>query len=55
MPGAKDHPSIKRYAGSSIVAYDVKQFDSVDIPTSSFTKFNLSTGKREFAAPPVVA
>ena len=55
MAGAKDHPSIKRYAGSSIVAYDVKQFDSVDIPTSSFVKFNLTTGKREFAAPPVVA
>ena len=55
MAGAKDHPAIKRFAGSSIVAYDVKQFDSVDIPTSSFTKFNLSTGKREFAAPPVVA
>lgn len=55
MAGAKDHPSIKRFAGSSIVAYDVKQFDSVDIPTSSFVKFNLSTGKREYAAPPVVA
>lgn len=55
MPGAKDHPLIKRYAGSSIVAYDVKQFDSVDIPTSSFVKFNLSSGKREFVAPPVVA
>ena len=55
MPGAKDHPSIKRYAGSSIVAYDVKQFDSVDIPTSSFVKFNLAKGKREFTTPPVVA
>ena len=55
MAGAKDHPSIKRFAGSSIVAYDVKQFDSVDIPTSSFVKFNLNTGKREFAAAPVVA
>ena len=55
MAGAKDHPAIKRFAGSSIVAYDVKQFDSVDIPTSSFVKFNLSTGKREFAVPPLVA
>lgn len=55
MVGAKDHPAIKRYAGSSIVAYDVKQFDSIDIPTSTFTKFNLSTGRREFAAAPVVA
>jgi OOP family OmpA-OmpF porin len=55
MAGAKDHPAIKRYAGSSIVGYDIKQFDSVDIPTSSFSKFNLTTGKREFANPPVVA
>ena len=55
MAGAKDHPLIKRYAGSSIVAYDVKQFDSVDIPTSSFVKFNLTTGNREFASPPIVA
>ncbi len=55
MAGAKDHPAIKRFAGSSIVAYDVKRFDSVDIPTSRFVKFNLSTGKREFAEPPVVA
>jgi len=55
LAGAKDHPLIKRYAGSNIVAYDVKQFDSVDIPTSSFVKLNLSTGKREFAAAPVVA
>jgi len=55
MAGAKDHPSIKRFAGSSIVTYDVKQFDSVDIPNSSFVKFNLSTGKREFAASPILA
>jgi outer membrane protein OmpA-like peptidoglycan-associated protein len=55
MAGAKDHPAIKRFQGSSIVAYDVKQFDSVDIPTSRFVKFNLTTGKREFAGPPVVA
>ncbi len=55
MAGAKDHPAIQRFAGSSIVAYDVKQFDSVDIPTSSYLKLNLTTGKREFVAPPWVA
>lgn len=55
MAGAKDHPAIKRFGNSSIVAYDVKQFDAVDIATSSFVKFNLSTGKREYAAPPLVA
>ena len=55
MPGAKDHPLVKRFAGSSIVAYDVKQFDSVDIPTSSYVKLNLTSGKREFVAPALLA
>ena len=55
MAGAKDHPLVKRFAGSSIVAYDVKQFDSVDIPTSSYVKLNLTSGKREFVAPSLVA
>jgi OmpA-OmpF porin, OOP family len=54
MQGARDHPAIKRFAGSVIVAYDKKRFDSVDIPTSTFTKFNLTTGKREFAIAPLV-
>jgi OOP family OmpA-OmpF porin len=55
MSGAQDHPLIKRFGGSSIVAYDLKQFDSVDMPTSRFVKFNLSTGKREYAEAPLVA
>lgn len=55
MAGAKDHPAIKRFAGSVIVAYDKKRFDSVDIPTSTFSKINLSTKKREFASPALVA
>jgi OOP family OmpA-OmpF porin len=55
LAGARDHPLIKRFAGSSIVAYDLKQFDSVEIPTSRFVKFNLTTGKREYAAAPLVA
>lgn len=55
MAGSKDHPAIKRFAGSVIVAYDKKRFDSVDIPTSTFSKMNLSSKKREFASPPLVA
>ncbi len=55
MPGAKDHPAIKRFAGSVIVAYDNKRFDAVDIPTSTFSKLNLTTGRREFASPAIVA
>lgn len=55
LPGAKDHPAIKRFAGSSIVSYDVKRFDEVDIPTSTFRAFNLQSKKREFVSPPIKA
>ena len=55
MPGAKDHPLIKRFAGSVIVAYEKKRFDEVDVPTSTFRKFNTTTGKREFDSPAVLA
>lgn len=55
LPGAKDHPAVKRFANSVIVAYDSKRFDSVEIPTSTFTKFNLTTSKREFTKPALVA
>lgn len=55
LSGAKDHPALKRFAGSSIVTYDVKSFDEVDIPTSTFRAFNLQTKKREFITPPIKA
>jgi OOP family OmpA-OmpF porin len=55
LPGAKDHPAIKRFAGSSIVAFKKKQFDQTDIPTSTFTRFNLQTKKREFSSPAIQA
>ena len=55
MSGAKDHPAIKRFAGSSIVAYQTKRFDEADIPTSSFTRFNLQSKKREFVSAPIKA
>ena len=55
LAGAKDHPHIKRFAQSSIVLYDTKRFDSVSIPTATFTKFNLTSRQREFVEPPVTA
>jgi OmpA-OmpF porin, OOP family len=55
LPGSKDHPAIKRFAGSSIVAYDTKRFDEVDLGVSSFKRFNLTTKAREFASPPIKA
>jgi OmpA-OmpF porin, OOP family len=55
MPGAQDHLALKRFAGSVIVSYDKKRFDSVDIPTSTFARFNLTRKKREFISEPIVA
>jgi OmpA-OmpF porin, OOP family len=55
LAGAKDHPAIKRYAGSIIVGYDNKRFDRVDIPTATFTKYNLTTKGREFKQPAITA
>ena len=55
LAGAKDHPYIKRFANSSIVLYDAKQFDSVKIPVSTFTQFNLTSRQREFVESPVTA
>lgn len=33
LAGAKDHPLIKRFAGSTIVGYDYKRFDEYLLPT----------------------
>ena len=55
LVGAKDHPAIKRFAGSTIVTYEVKRFDEVEIPTSTFRSFNLQSKKREFTNPPLKA
>ena len=51
VAGAKDHPALKRFAGSEIVAYDVKRFDEFDLQTSTFKQYNLETKKREYAQP----
>ena len=51
LPGAKDHPLLKRFAGSEIVGYDVKRFDAVELQTSTFQQYNFKTKKLEFAKP----
>ena len=30
MAGAKDHPAVKRFGGSTIVGYEVRNFDAVE-------------------------
>ena len=41
MAGAKDHPAVKRFGGSSIVGYEVRNFDAVEFQTSTFKEFDL--------------
>lgn len=53
LPGAKDHPLLKRFGGSSIVGYQVKRFDEYELQTSTFKSTNLSSYKREFVKPPL--
>lgn len=53
LPGAKDHPLLKRFRGSEIVGYQVKRFDEYELQTSTFKGTNLSTYKREFVRPPL--
>ncbi|MCX6179356.1 MAG: OmpA family protein [Chlorobiales bacterium] len=51
LPGSKDHPLLRRFAGSEIVGYHVKRFDEYDLQTSTFSRYNLETKKREYVHP----
>lgn len=53
LPGAKDHPLLKRFAGSEIVGYDVKRFDTYELQTSAFTNYDIGADHREYASPPL--
>lgn len=53
LPGAGDHPLLKRFGGSEIVGYDVKRFDEYELQTSAFKRYDLQTKRREFAKPPL--
>ncbi|NTV17768.1 MAG: flagellar motor protein MotB, partial [Chlorobiaceae bacterium] len=33
LPGSKDHPLLRRFAGSEIVGYQVKRFDEYELQT----------------------
>ncbi len=50
MPGAKDHPLVKRFAGSTIVAYDQKRFDSYLLQTGPYKRYDTSTSQPSFAS-----
>ncbi len=53
LPDSKDHPLLKRFAGSEIVGYDLKRFDEFVLQTSTYQGFDLSSKVRQFAEPPL--
>lgn len=53
LPGSGDHPLIKRFGGSEIVGYDVRQFGEFELQTSTFLSIDLKTGRRTYARPPL--
>jgi OmpA-OmpF porin, OOP family len=50
LPGAKDNPLLKRFAGSTIVGYDYKRFDEYQVPTGTYKKYDTTTAKRSWAS-----
>lgn len=53
LPGAKDHPLLKRFGGSEIVAYDSKRFETYELQTSTFKRYDLNAKRREYVEPPL--
>lgn len=51
LPGAKDHPLLKRFGGSEIVGYEVKRFETYELQTSTFKRYDLAAKRREFVKP----
>lgn len=49
LAGAKDHPMIKRFAGSTIIAYDQKRFDQYQLQTGPFKRYDARAGAPEYA------
>ncbi len=53
LAGSKDHPLLRRFAGSEIVGYQVKRFDAYELQSSTFSRYNLESKKREYVKPPL--
>ena len=49
LAGAKDHPVIKRFAGSTIIGYDQKRFDQCQLQTGPFKRYDARAGAPEYA------
>ncbi len=53
LPGSKDHPLLKRFAGSEIVGYESKRFESYQLQTSTFKNYDTGTYERSYASAPL--
>ena len=49
LTGAKDHPVIKRFAGSTIIGYDQKRFDQYQLQAGPFKRYDARAGAPEYA------
>lgn len=54
MPGSSDHPAVKRFGGSTIVGYEVRNFDTVEFQTSTFKEYDLAASTRRYVQAPLV-
>jgi len=50
LPGAKDNPLLKRFAGSTIVGYDFKRFDEYLVPTGTYKGYDTTSRKRSWTS-----
>lgn len=50
VKGAKDHPLLKRFAGSEIVVYTAKTYDRYTLPTGPLQEWNFDAKKPVFAS-----
>ena len=53
LAGSKDHPLLRRFAGSEIVGYQAKRFDEYELQTSTFSRYSFESKKREYVAQPL--
>jgi OmpA-OmpF porin, OOP family len=53
VANSKDSPLLRRFAGSSIVGYQVKSYEEYNLQTSTFSRYNLESKKREYVKPPL--
>ncbi len=53
LAGSRDNPLLRRFAGSEIVGYQVKRFDAYELQSSTFSRYNFESKKREYVKPPL--